>query len=98
MSQLFLLEFNMKDQAGVDTFMEYMNQSPQRMAVDGLEELTGYVDQDDPLHVIFLIRWASREHLDAAMQKEFANPEIAEMLAAIGGDQPLRETWLDEFD
>jgi hypothetical protein len=94
MSQLFLLEFNIKDQAGVDTFMEYMNQSRQRMATDGLEELSNYIDQDDPLHVISLVQWVSREHHDAAMQKEFANPETAKMLAAIGGAQPLRQTWL----
>ena len=98
MSQLFLLEFNIKDQAAVDTFMEYMNQSRQRMAADGLEELSSYVDQDDPLHVISMIQWVSREHHNVAMQKEFANPESAEVLAAIGADRPLRETWLDAVE
>lgn len=98
MSQQFLLEFNLKDQAGVDTFTGWMNQSRQQMAADGLEDFSTYVNQEDPLHLVYLIQWASREHHAVAMQKMFANPEIAKMLAALGADRPLRETWLDTLD
>lgn len=56
MSQQLLLEFNLKNQAGVDTFMGWMNQSRQGLTADGMEDLSTYVSQADPLHFIYLVQ------------------------------------------
>ena len=91
MSQLALLDFELKDQTGVEPFGEFMTNYAKELK--DYKEIDRWVDQDDPLHVIFLVQWVSREIYDKEMEKMFSNQEIAAMLEATF-TRPAVTTWL----
>lgn len=95
MSQLLQLDFFLRDQASVDTFTDYMNQSISEMTGGGFKEIARYVNQDNPHHLVFLMQWPSREAHDAWLKKLSAQPQFKEMMAALHADKP-RETWLNK--
>ena len=97
MTQRLLIDFYLKDQAGVDTLTAFMTSYGKDLVVEGYKEVEHYVNQDDPLHLVYMVEWTSRDRYDQAMTKMFANAEIATMLEAVFADQP-RNIWLRKTD
>lgn len=97
MSQLLHIDFYLNDQAGVETLIDFMTSSHADMAVEGYKEIAHYVDQDNPLHLVYIVQWTSRDHYDKAMAKMFANQEIAAMLNAVL-TEPATSTFLDKME
>ena len=96
MKQLLHIDFHLKDQAGVDTLIDFMSSSREAMVAEGYQEIDHYVNQDNPLHLVYRVEWTSREHYDKAMAKMFANQEIATMLNTVL-TEPATSTFLDKI-
>lgn len=96
MSQLLHIDFHLNDQAGVETLIEFMTNSREAMLAEGYKELSHYVNQDNPLHLVYMVEWVSRDHYNKAMEKMFANQEIATMLSAVLAE-PATSTFLDKM-
>ena len=95
MSQLLLLEFNLKDQAAVTTFRKIVSSRHDKMIAFGGTLLSTYVDQDDSNHLFHMIEWTSCVHHAAYMKWGSTQPDHEKLVACLV--IPPRFTWLDKL-
>ncbi len=96
MSQLLITEFFVKDQASATTVWDILGERRSALKDAGCKKIDWYVDQDDPNHLVYIARWASREHLAEYLKWAHAQPDDEEFRAC--WVSPPRHTWLDKTE
>lgn len=94
MSQLLIVEFFVKDQAGAATVWDILAKRRATILANGCEKIDWYVDQDDPNHLIYISQWVSRGHYDGYLKWAHDQPDDEAFRA--GWASPPRHTWLDK--
>ena len=81
-----------KDETSVARFKELLAARKPKMEASGAIFLQALVNEEDPLHLMFLEEWPTREHFAAYMDWARAQPDSA----ALGNllSRPPEHVWL----
>ena len=83
-----------KDEASVVRFQALLASRKPTMEANGAIFLHALVDEDDPLHLMFLEEWPTRGHFDSYMGWARAQPDSADLGALLS--RPPEHVWLQE--
>ena len=73
----------LKNEASVVRFRELLASRRPKMEASGATILQALVNDDDPLHLMFLEQWETREHFAAYMEWARAQPNSADLAALL---------------
>jgi quinol monooxygenase YgiN len=69
----------LKDEMSVARFREMFAGRRPKMEASGATILMALVNEEDPLHLMYLEQWETREHFDAYLKWARAQPDTADL-------------------
>ena len=92
---IFRSDIYLKDTESLTLFRKKFQERLLKMQDFGAQLLRSYLNQDDPLHIMYLLSWSSRSQFEAYMEWARAQSDSAELGALLA--RPPEHVWLEEM-